>query len=251
MERVAARDRATIEPHDSVERYTGLGVDVVLGQARIVDPWTVRDDARPMAAMQTLTTRAIVIATGAGRSCRRCPGCDEVGVLTSDTLWDAARAAEAAGRARRRSDRLRAGAGVRAARLAGDADRDARRASWCARTTRCRRYARTALETDGVTVLTGHKALRCERDGDGEGDRRRGRPAARSASSSTRCSAPSGRVARLKGYGLEELGIPAGSARSRPTSTCRRSTRTSTPAATWPGRSSSRTRRRTRPGTRR
>jgi pyruvate/2-oxoglutarate dehydrogenase complex dihydrolipoamide dehydrogenase (E3) component len=30
-----------IEPHDSVERYTGLGVDVVQGTAKIVSPWEV------------------------------------------------------------------------------------------------------------------------------------------------------------------------------------------------------------------
>src|SRR3712207_1674379 len=48
-----------IEPADSVERYTGLGVDVRLGHARIVDPWTVEIDGR-----DRLTTRAIVIAAG-------------------------------------------------------------------------------------------------------------------------------------------------------------------------------------------
>jgi SNARE associated Golgi protein/Pyridine nucleotide-disulphide oxidoreductase len=53
MERVA-RVVQDVEPHDSVERYTGLGVDVVEGSATIVDPWRVK------------IARA--------RSSRRCPG---------------------------------------------------------------------------------------------------------------------------------------------------------------------------------
>ncbi|MBN8499813.1 MAG: VTT domain-containing protein, partial [Sphingomonadales bacterium] len=55
---------AAIEPHDSVERYTALGVDVVPGHARIVDPWTV-EIARHDGTTQRLTTRSIVIAAGA------------------------------------------------------------------------------------------------------------------------------------------------------------------------------------------
>ena len=58
MERVQRVVR-TVEPHDSVERYTGLGVDVMQGEARITSPWSVEVGGR------TLTTRAIVIAAGA------------------------------------------------------------------------------------------------------------------------------------------------------------------------------------------
>jgi hypothetical protein len=54
----------TIEPHDSAERYTGLGVDVVQGSARIVSPWEV-DITAEDGRVQRLTTRSIVIATGA------------------------------------------------------------------------------------------------------------------------------------------------------------------------------------------
>ena len=32
---------AAIEPHDSIERYTGLGVEVLQGYAKIINPWTV------------------------------------------------------------------------------------------------------------------------------------------------------------------------------------------------------------------
>ena len=74
-----------IEPHDSVQRYTQLGVDVVLGQARITSPWSV--DITTPAGVQTLTTRSIVIATGASPFVPPLPGLDTVGYLTSDTLW--------------------------------------------------------------------------------------------------------------------------------------------------------------------
>ncbi|MFB0915553.1 MAG: FAD-dependent oxidoreductase, partial [Burkholderiaceae bacterium] len=77
-----------IEPHDSRERYTALGVDVVQGYARIVDPWTV-EITDTDGGVQTLTTRAIIIATGARPFVPPLPGIDDVGVLTSDTMWDA------------------------------------------------------------------------------------------------------------------------------------------------------------------
>ncbi|HEY6354872.1 MAG TPA: FAD-dependent oxidoreductase, partial [Burkholderiaceae bacterium] len=86
MQRVQ-RVVTAIEPHDSVERYTGLGVDVVLGQAKIVDPWhvqIVKSDGSEL----TLSTRAIVVATGAAPFVPPLPGLAEAGVLTSDTLWE-------------------------------------------------------------------------------------------------------------------------------------------------------------------
>ena len=72
---------AKIEPHDSVERYTGLGVDVIEGEGRITSPWTVEVNGR------TLTTRNIVIATGASPFVPPIEGIDTVEYLTSDTLW--------------------------------------------------------------------------------------------------------------------------------------------------------------------
>jgi hypothetical protein len=68
MERVQSVIR-TVEPHDSAERYTELGVDVVQGSATIVSPWEV-DITRDDGSTQRLTTRSIVIATGARPSCR-------------------------------------------------------------------------------------------------------------------------------------------------------------------------------------
>src|SRR3546814_17658083 len=78
---------AAIEPHDSVERYTALGVDVVKGYAKIVDPWTV-EIAREDGAVKRLTTRAIVIAAGAAPIVPPLPGTANSGYLTSDKLWD-------------------------------------------------------------------------------------------------------------------------------------------------------------------
>ena len=86
MERVQSVVKA-IEPHDSAERYTGLGVDVVEGSARITSPWSVEvthHDGR----VETLTTRAIVIATGARPFVPPIPGIEAVGYLTSDNLWE-------------------------------------------------------------------------------------------------------------------------------------------------------------------
>jgi len=78
---------AEIEPHDSVERYTSLGVEVLQGYAKLIDPWTV-EIALNNGDSQRLTTRAIIIATGAQPFVPPIPGIDEVGYLTSDTLWD-------------------------------------------------------------------------------------------------------------------------------------------------------------------
>jgi len=85
MERVQRVVR-TVEPHDSVERYTSLGVECLEGEAKIVSPWAV--DVKTAAGTQTLTTRAIVIAAGARPFVPPIPGLDEVGYLTSDTLWN-------------------------------------------------------------------------------------------------------------------------------------------------------------------
>jgi len=76
----------TVEPHDSAERYTGLGVDVVQGSAKIVSPWEV-DITREDGSRQRLSTRSIVIATGARPFVPPIPGIDEVGYLTSDNVW--------------------------------------------------------------------------------------------------------------------------------------------------------------------
>jgi pyruvate/2-oxoglutarate dehydrogenase complex dihydrolipoamide dehydrogenase (E3) component len=121
-----------------------------------------------------------------------------------------------------------------------------RRASWCREDEDVSAYAQRALEADGVAVLTGHKALRCERrarEADGGAGRWR---RTRLPFDALLCAV--GRSARLKGFGLENWASRR-SAPCRSTTTCRPSTPTSSPPATWPGPTSSRTPRRTRPGT--
>lgn len=75
---MAIRD---VEPHDSPERYRSLGVDVVEGEARLMSPWRVR------IGNQELTTRHVIIASGARPHVPDLPGIDDIAVLTSDNLW--------------------------------------------------------------------------------------------------------------------------------------------------------------------
>ncbi|MDQ3234799.1 MAG: FAD-dependent oxidoreductase, partial [Pseudobdellovibrionaceae bacterium] len=71
-----------IEPHDSVERYTGLGVECIQGEAEVVDAHTVRVNGR------TLKTKSLVLALGASPIIPKIPGLEKVQVLTSENLWD-------------------------------------------------------------------------------------------------------------------------------------------------------------------
>ena len=77
---------AEIAPHDSVERYTNLGVEVIKGYAKLVDPWTV-EIALNDGTTQRLNARNIVIATGARPFVPPLPGIEESGYVTSDTMW--------------------------------------------------------------------------------------------------------------------------------------------------------------------
>lgn len=80
MERVQ-RVVKTVEPHDSVERYSRLGVNVIQGEAKITSPYTVEVNGK------TLTTRNIVIATGARPFVPPIKGIEDIDYLTSDTIW--------------------------------------------------------------------------------------------------------------------------------------------------------------------
>ncbi|MCW8929816.1 MAG: FAD-dependent oxidoreductase [Gammaproteobacteria bacterium] len=71
-----------VEPHDSIERYTELGVECIQGEATITSPYTVEVNG------QTLTTKNIVIATGARPFVPSIEGIEDVGYLTSDNLWE-------------------------------------------------------------------------------------------------------------------------------------------------------------------
>ncbi|MEN9539561.1 MAG: Mercuric reductase, partial [Pseudomonadota bacterium] len=200
---------AAIEPHDSIERYTGLGVEVLQGHARIVNPWTV-EVALNGGGTQRLTTRSIVIAAGAQPFVPPLPGLQDVGYVTSDTLWDAfARLDEVPKRL------VVLGGGPIGCELAQSFARLGAQVTQVEMAPRIMiredpevsQLAKAALQKDGVAVLTGHKALRCElQDG-------RKTLVVEAAGVELRiefdqliCAV--GRVARLQGYGLEELGIP-------------------------------------------
>ena len=200
---------SAIEPHDSVARYTGLGVEVLQGYARIVNPWTV-EVALNGGGTQTLTTRSIVIAAGARPVVPPLPGLEEAGYVTSDTLWDVFAQLDEVPR------RLVVlGGGPIGCELAQAFARLGSQVTQVEMAPRLMlredeevsELARQSLVADGVHVLTGHQALRCEKVGE-----QRALVVAQ-AGIETRidfdqliCAV--GRVARLEGYGLEELGIP-------------------------------------------
>ncbi len=71
-----------IEPHESIERYTKLGVDCIQGKATLKDPWTVEVNGNQ------LTSKSIIIATGAKPFIPNIPGLDSVDYYTSETIWD-------------------------------------------------------------------------------------------------------------------------------------------------------------------
>ncbi len=233
-----------IEPHDSIERYTGLGVEVLQGYGKLVNPWTVEVTLND-GTTQRLTARSIVIAAGARPFVPPLPGLDDVGYVTSDTLWDEfAKLDEVPKRL------VVLGGGPIGCELAQSFARLGSHVTQVEMGARIMvredaevsELAKAALEADGVQVLTGHKALRCEL---------RPSPVTASAAKESMDRHASlamtdkgfamtsegvastfekclivehkgqeqvipfdqllcavGRVARLQGYGLEDLGIP-------------------------------------------
>lgn len=204
MERVQ-RVVSDIEPHDSVERYTDLGVDVVQGRARLLDPWTV-EIARADGSTQRLTTRDIVIATGARPFVPPLPGLEAVGYFTSDTIWglrEAPRRLLVLGGGPIGCELAQAFARLgiavtqveMAPRLMGREDPEVSS------------LVQQALERDGVRVLTGHQALRAELS---DGERRLWvkQGEIEQAIAFDALLVAVGREARVSGFGLEELGVP-------------------------------------------
>jgi len=190
----------SIAPHDSVERYTGLGVDVILGKAKIVSPWEVEIDGKRIA------TRAIVIASGAQAIVPPIPGLREAGFCTSDTLWKiqhlpkrlivlgggpiGCELAQAFARLGSQVTQVEMGP-----RLLAREDADVAA------------MVGASMAADGVQILTGHRALRVEQD---EHTKRlivNHEGAERALEFDTVLCAV-GRVARTAGFGIEELGIP-------------------------------------------
>ncbi|MEO7073338.1 MAG: FAD-dependent oxidoreductase [Rhodanobacter sp.] len=200
MERVQ-QAISTVAPHDSVERYRGLGVDVQCGQARIVSPWVVEVDGKP------ISTRAIVIASGAEPFVPPIDGIQDSGYLTSETLWQL----------RELPPRLLVmGGGPIGCELAQAFARLGSRVTQVEAMDRLllreddevSAFVHERLSADGVDVRTGHKAVAIENDADGkvlvcETGKQRVRLAY------DQLLVAVGRKPRTAGFGLEELGIPA------------------------------------------
>ena len=199
---------AAIAPNDSVERYTNLGVDVVKGYAKIIDPWTV-EIKKNDGGTQTLTTKNIVVATGAAPFVPDLPGIKESGYVTSDTLWtkfaeleDAPRRLVVLGGGPIGCELAQAfsrlGSEVtqveRASRLMGREDADVAE------------YAESVLRENGVNVLTSHDALRFEQQND-EKVLVVAKEGVESTIAYDEVIVAVGRKARLHGFGLEDLGI--------------------------------------------
>ncbi len=195
---------AKIAPHDSVERYTGLGVEVLTGHARILTPWQVEVKLAD-GGTTLLTTRSIVVATGARPFVPPIPGLAEIGCLTSDTVWGlkalprrllvlgggpiGCELAQAF---------ARLGAQVTQVemmpRLMGREDEEVAE------------LVRASLQADGVDVRTGHQAVRCERVGDVKQlVARFGGQEVAFPFDELLCAV--GRSPRVTGFGLEELGV--------------------------------------------
>ncbi len=209
MERVQRVIR-DIEPHDSVERYTALGVECISGEAKITSPWSV--EISTPAGRQTLTTRGIVIAAGARPFVPPIPGIEDTGVLTSDTVWNL----------RTLPKRLVVlGGGPIGCELTQCFARLGSQVTQVEMLPRLMvredpeisEMVLQKFRAESVNVLLGHKAQRfavengekvlyCETDG----------TTVRIAFDELLCAV--GRIANTAGYGLEELGIPVTRART-------------------------------------
>jgi pyruvate/2-oxoglutarate dehydrogenase complex dihydrolipoamide dehydrogenase (E3) component/uncharacterized membrane protein YdjX (TVP38/TMEM64 family) len=194
----------TIEPMDSPERFEGMGVDVQLGYAKIIDPWTV-EIARNDGTTIRQTTQSIIIAAGAAPFVPPIPGLAESDYLTSDTMWDAfaemdappARVAILGGGpigCEISQSLARLGSKVTQIemmdRIMGREDPDVSA------------LAKSVLEESGVTVLTGHQAVKVA-----DGAVHTKHEGGESKVAYDVLIVAVGRAARLTGYGLEELGI--------------------------------------------
>jgi pyruvate/2-oxoglutarate dehydrogenase complex dihydrolipoamide dehydrogenase (E3) component/uncharacterized membrane protein YdjX (TVP38/TMEM64 family) len=79
-----------IEPHDSIERFEGLGVSCATGEAKIISPWEVEIQHVSESGLLTTEIRSaanIIIATGGRPRIPAIEGLNQVTYFTSDTLW--------------------------------------------------------------------------------------------------------------------------------------------------------------------
>ncbi len=206
MERVQ-RIVKEVEPHDSVARYKSLGVDVAEGSARIVSPWEVEVTLHD-GSVRRLTTRSIVIAAGARPFVPPIPGIDQVEVLTSDNVWNL----------RQRPERLVVlGGGPIGSELTQTFARLGSKVTQVEMAPRIllredpdvSALVTARFRSEGIAVLVGHKAARIEIV---NGEKQL---VAMHEGQEVRVPFDAllvavGRVARLEGYGLEQLGVTTG-----------------------------------------
>jgi pyruvate/2-oxoglutarate dehydrogenase complex dihydrolipoamide dehydrogenase (E3) component/uncharacterized membrane protein YdjX (TVP38/TMEM64 family) len=205
MERVQ-RVVQRVAPHDSVERYTGLGVEVIQGSARLLSPWEV-EVRQADGSARRLTTRSIVIAAGARPFVPPLPGIEAAGYVTSDTLWAL----------RELPERLVVlGGGPIGSELAQAFSRLGSRVVLVEMLPRLlvredpevSQRVTERFRAEGIEVLLEHRAKHCLAEGgekvlvaESQGRERR--------LPFDALLVAVGRAANLKGYGLEALGIPA------------------------------------------
>ncbi|MDP1671514.1 MAG: FAD-dependent oxidoreductase, partial [Burkholderiales bacterium] len=209
MERVQRVIR-DIEPHDSVERYTALGVECITGEAKITSPWTV--EVKTANGSQTLTTRSIIVAAGARPFVPPIPGIEDVGVLTSDTVW----------KLRTLPKRLVVlGGGPIGCELTQCFARLGSQVTQVEMLPRLMvredpeisEMVLQKFRAESVNVLLGHKAQRfAVENGEKVLYCETGGSTVRIAFDELLCAV--GRIANTAGYGLEELGIPVTKART-------------------------------------
>jgi pyruvate/2-oxoglutarate dehydrogenase complex dihydrolipoamide dehydrogenase (E3) component/uncharacterized membrane protein YdjX (TVP38/TMEM64 family) len=194
-----------IEPHDSVERYTGLGVEVLQGHARITSPWSV-DVTLADGTTQTLTTKNIVIAAGASPFVPPIPGLKEAGFHTSDTVW---------GLTELPKRLVVLGGGPIGSEMAQSFARLGSAVTQVEMAPRIMvredpevsELVAASLRADGVQLLTGHQAVRVEVV-DGEKRLVAKHEGAEVVIPFDDLLCAVGRSPRVTGYGLEDLGIP-------------------------------------------
>jgi pyruvate/2-oxoglutarate dehydrogenase complex dihydrolipoamide dehydrogenase (E3) component/uncharacterized membrane protein YdjX (TVP38/TMEM64 family) len=199
MERVR-RVIATIEPHDSVERYEGLGVEVIQGEARITGPWSVQVNGR------TLTTRHIVVATGAEPVVPPIPGLEEVGYRTSEDIWELR---EDPGRL------LVLGGGPIGCELSQAFQRLGARVTQVEMLSRVLTredeevsdFVADRLREEGVRLLTSHRLVAFEVSEEGEKVARVEHARGELRIPFDHLLVAVGRRARTRGFGLEEVGV--------------------------------------------
>lgn len=198
---------AEVAPHDSVERYRALGVDVIEGEAKIVSPWEVEVGGRRLSA------RSLVIATGSTPLLPDLPGLADCDPLTSENVWSL----------RELPRRLlvlgggpigcelaqafrRFGSEVTVLDRAGDLlpreDEDASA------------YVEAAFVHEGIHLALKQTPRRIERDGgsfvliaDGEDAHGGGNVGGEHRHGFDRILVALGRTPRVRGFGLEELGV--------------------------------------------